>query len=964
MVGKNLLQYKIVGELGRGGMGVVYKAVDTNLEREVAVKVLPPHFQASEEDAARFRREAQAAAALNHPNIATVHDFGQTDDGDAFIVMEFVRGKTLDQIIDEGVLSVDDSVRIADEIASGLSAAHAAGIVHRDIKPSNIVVSDQLSAKILDFGLSKVSGSEIITKPNSTLGTAAYMSPEQARSEEVGPKSDMWSLGVVLCEMLTGTRPFIGDYDAAIAYNILNTDPEAPSASNPDVPIQMENVVLKTLSKRAEDRYEDMDAFRSAIGSSREPTGISSENRPAGGRQKLIAAVVTVTAVASVIVLFLNRQGSMERVAWARQVAIPEIQALSADGEFQAAFDLAVEAETVIPDDSILAALWSGFSIDLQVHSDPPSADVYVREYANTEASWLSLGQTPIDNYRLPRGSRRYRIELDGYETFESRQDGAVADVVLKSLNDPDVGMLDIPRVTDSGYNLLPVGLDHLGRKPLNSFMIAKDEVSNREFKAFVDSGGYANQDYWQQPFIREGRLLSWEEGISQFKDQTGRPGPSTWQVQDFPDDQEDFPVAGLSWYEAEAYARFRKMELPTVYHWSRGVSVHGSAEMVPLSNFSGSETAARGVYSGMSPFGTRDAAGNVREWVFNSTGSSDKRYLLGGGYDDADYAFTDAFAASAWDRSRTNGMRLARYPELSDNHVELVAAMPKAFRDYSLEAPVGDTEFSGILRLYDYDRTPLNPQVEFLDDSNEHWVREKVTFDPAYSDDRMIAHVYTPTSVDGPFQTVVLFPGSGAIQGGSSDDFDVATHQCGAGGFLLKSGRAFVVPVYTSTYERSDRLRDDYGDESIYYRDRVIRWALDLRRTVDYLETRDDIKMDELGYFGCSWGASSGPIMTVVEPRFQAAVYYVAGLYPSKVRPEVDPFNFLPRVSIPTLMLNGRYDFFYPYETSQLPLFENLGVPEGEREMHIYETSHNVPLNERISRSLDWFDRFMGTVN
>lgn len=264
MIGKSLSHYKILEELGRGGMGIVYKAEDTKLDRTVAIKVLPSAALASEDDRARFYREAKAAAQLHHPHIASVFEIDEGVSSDAphgtepspFIAMEFIEGETLHDRIQKGPLKLEEAVRIASEIASALEAAHKKDIVHRDIKSQNVMLTKKGEAKILDFGLAQTAASTKLTRMGSTLGTVAYMSPEQARGEEVDHRTDLWSLGVVLHEMIAGTSPFPGQYDKAVIYNILNQDPEPLTAIRTGVPMGMEWIVSKCLAKKAADRYQ------------------------------------------------------------------------------------------------------------------------------------------------------------------------------------------------------------------------------------------------------------------------------------------------------------------------------------------------------------------------------------------------------------------------------------------------------------------------------------------------------------------------------------------------------------------------------------------------------------------------------------------------------------------------------------------------------------------------------------
>ena len=274
MTGQTILHYNILEKLGEGGMGVVYKAKDTTLDRIVAVKFLPAHFSVNEEHKARFLQEAKAAAALNHPNICTIHGV-EEDAGQMFIVMEYLEGDTLKSLIKKKQLSVDEIVQIGLQIAEGLASAHSKGIVHRDIKADNIMLTPDHRVKIMDFGLAKLRGGAQLTRSGTNVGTICYMSPEQIQGENVGPQSDLWSFGVVLYEMLTRRLPFSGEHEAAIIYEILNLDPQPVLAHRPDISEQIQMLVAgllqKNQSKRPLSAQAVIDRLRKPPGDSMRP---------------------------------------------------------------------------------------------------------------------------------------------------------------------------------------------------------------------------------------------------------------------------------------------------------------------------------------------------------------------------------------------------------------------------------------------------------------------------------------------------------------------------------------------------------------------------------------------------------------------------------------------------------------------------------------------------------------------
>jgi serine/threonine protein kinase/tetratricopeptide (TPR) repeat protein len=336
MIGKTISHYKILEKLGEGGMGVVYKAQDTKLDRTVALKFLPKNLLCDKEAKIRFEQEAKAASSLNHPNITTIYEIDEIE-SECFIAMEYVEGKSLNELLKEKALSLKEILDIAIQICEGLLVAHEKGIVHRDIKSENIMLTSRGQVKIMDFGLAKLKGVTNLTKDGSTLGTASYMSPEQAKGEEVDNKSDIFSFGVVLYELLTKQLPFAGEHPAAIIYSIINEEPQPVVRYNNKVPPELERIVFKALAKDKEERYQHIDDLLADLRrekKSLEYVKITVTPKPAepqkSAKKKTLPLVVAGLAVLIVIVGYFALFNKKEIESGRKMLAVLPFENLGA----------------------------------------------------------------------------------------------------------------------------------------------------------------------------------------------------------------------------------------------------------------------------------------------------------------------------------------------------------------------------------------------------------------------------------------------------------------------------------------------------------------------------------------------------------------------------------------------------------------------------------------------------------
>jgi len=962
MIGQTISHYKILEKLGEGGMGVVYKAQDLRLDRLVALKFLAPAFGGREEQKKRFVHEAKAASALDHPNICTIHEIDETVDGQMFIAMAYYQGETLKQRIERGPLPVKDAIDIVQQVAQGLAKAHSHALVHRDVKPANVILAEDGLAKIVDFGLAKLAGATELTRTGTTLGTAAYMSPEQAQGEPIDHRTDLWALGVMLYEMLAGERPFRGDHLPAIVFAIVNEKPKALESVRADVPPEVGRVAARALEKNRESRYSsaaeisnELAAWRSSLTAA--PTSaVDLKLLWRQGRRPRVAvpAALVLLALAGGGGWWSYRSG---KVRWAREKALPGILTLIEKGDTRAAYRLAAQAEQYIPADPLLQKLWPEMSTPVSVETNPPGADVHFKEYSDLTSDYEYLGRSPLQNVRAPQGYFRWRIARQGFVAAEL----AASNNIRQTLDPEGTAPPAMVRVPGGRFQSNVGSIGILGPVELAEYWIDKHEVTNRQYKEFVDRGGYQKKEYWNYPFARDGRTLAWEEAMAQFRDATGRAGPSTWEAGGYPAGQDDFPVGGVSWYEAAAFSKFAGKELPTVYHWYRAAGLFFSSYIIPLSNFGGAGPARAGTHHGLGPAGTYDMAGNVKEWCRNETGNG--RAVLGGAWGEPAYMFNYLEPASPFERPAKNGFRCIKLLGGGNIPNALLGSIPRRHRDYKKERPAADDVFQVYRSLYAYEPRELNSTVESVDDSSDVWRLEKVSFNAAYGKERVSARLFLPKNSAPPFQTVIYMHGSGALQQPSSEDPSVPSRV----DFVVRSGRAVLIPVYKGLWER--RLEGVvhaalYTDPTAM-RDLALNWVKDLGQSIDYLESRQDIDRQKLAWLGHSMGSRWGLNLIVLEGRLKLALLLDGGLPMGREMPEADQINFAPRVKIPVLMLNGRYDYIFPVEASQIPLFRLLGTPASHKRHVVLETSHGVYIarTEMIRESLDWLDRYLGPV-
>jgi serine/threonine protein kinase/formylglycine-generating enzyme required for sulfatase activity len=965
----------------------------------------------------RLQREARAAATLDHPHICAVYEVGEAD-GRPFIAMQYVEGQPLDERVRRGPITVDETLSIAMQVVDALAEAHGRGVLHRDIKPANIMINARGDAKVMDFGLAKIADSadaadgaataSLLSARGDIIGTAPYMSPEQARGDTVDARSDLFSFGVVLYELISGHRPFQGKSSAAVAAAILTEEPQPLARFSADVPPELERIVGKLLRKQPDNRYQsakdaliDLRTLKGelefqrrlvqtpsqagasvpAVPVSSTTSGTAASQSTSGSRSKSIA-IAAIVAIAVVGAALYARRASNVRRAAAR---VPDVAALAEAGRYADAYDLAIEIEPFLPGDPALTRLMPTISDAISVSTDPPGATVFLRRFSSTDADAparrIQLGSSPLSNVRLARGQYILTIDKAGYAPVERTVSGLLVRAGTLTIVPPPIRIDQkllpagaVPRsmvsVPGGDYRLVSWSRPTDRRIKLGDFFIDKYEVSNLQFKAFISAGGYVKREFWKHSFIRDGKNVAWEEAMRAFVDRTGLAGPRTWTNQTPPDGRADYPVTDISWYEADAYAASQGNRLASIYEWEKAARdgftpQAGVAGMPwglfypgdPLTNRANFGTGPMPTTSGafgMSAYGAYNMAGNVAEWTAND--SSDGFLATGGAWGDPTYTFAQFGGRPGFFSSEKLGFRTARSASAAAGdqgafRVELQQEVPQ----YTPSTP---DQFTKLAASYRYDTAkPLEVRVEETVATPE-WTREKITFVGA-NGARAIAYLYMPNNVPRPVQLIHFLPGGDVANGFRSLPDSIQDRMVAH----VRGGRAVFGVVLDGYIERLHPA--NYvppAIDSAEFADQMIGRITDLRRGLDYLETRTDIDRTRIAAIAPSAGSLLGMIIGAFEPRYRAIVFLGAGI-PASYRPIVavaNPINFVSRITAPKLILQGRYDEDTPLRTASEPFYRLLSEP---KRMVLYDGGHVSSIEVEQRETRPWLDEMLGRV-
>ena len=833
--------------------------------------------------------------------------------------------------------------------------------------------------------------------------------------------------------MAAGRRPFEGQTSSDVISGILQKEPPALTLFSDEADARLDEIVTKALTKDKEERYQsakdlfidlkrlkhrlDVEAElertnptelrgtqegaqSSGISKSISPpvfpgvkiTGNQNANQTIvadkritidstqgkSGSKRIVAIVTAAVLLASIAVWVVWHQRNL---SWARR-QVPQIEALSSNGDYFAAYDLAAEIQKYLPTDPTITRLMPTISDMLTVTSEPSGAQVYLKRFSPDAAGNFPprqlVGTTPIRDLRIARGQYLLYVEKDGFAKTAQTISGALMSgggmtsippplTVEQKLTTADRVPNGMTLVTGGDYRLRAWARPTDVKVQLDDFLIDQYEVSNQDYKEFINAGGYLKKQYWTYPFIKDGKALTWEEGIQEFKDRTGLPGPRTWSSQNFPEGKAKYPVTDVSWYEAAAYAAFRGKQLPTIFQWekaARSGRVAAPTNYMPWgvfypgdtlkwrANFEGDATIPVDSFEfGMSPSGAYNMAGNVSEWCLNET--SEGFISAGGAWGEPAYMFANYGRFPGFYTSDKRGFRCAMNLGGTGNDGNLRIEINKEIPVYTRSS---DQDFARWVKAYDYVKSPLDPQVEKQE--TDAWTRERITFNGA-NGERAIAYLYLPRNFPRPLQVIHLLPASDVELGQRSADRAAEAWLATE----IKSGRAVFIVVLKGYIERLRPAGFVEPDRTtVEYRDKMVNWITDLRRGLDYLETRNDIDAKKIAICGPSAGATTGLILAAVDRRYASVFLAAAGIRKSSTQwiAEANIVNFASHIRGPILILQGRYDENLSWKGEFEPLYKLLSEP---KRLILYDGGHAPPMELFATTIHHWLDETLGPV-
>ncbi len=665
---------------------------------------------------------------------------------------------------------------------------------------------------------------------------------------------------------------------------------------------------------------------------------------------KLIFGIILTGIVLLIFVYFFRKINNNQALV---NEIIPELIETYDEGKIAESFNKAKELLKEYPDNDIIKNYFEKSSKYFPLKIDKDGVEISVK-YAG-DSTYTFLGKSPIDSFIAPnlRGNMSHKLNLK-YNNLEfelngkNRYDYLMPESIIKVPENHKVFL-------GSKVNMFLQGIN-FEETQIESFSLAKNEVSNLEFQEFVDAGGYENPAYWDFPYEVGNKIYDFNSSIKLFTDKYGKLGPANWSYGKFPAGLENLPVTGISWFEARAYARYSKLSLPNLYQWlfasgipdnwftvNQSVTNNSNYDSTQLREVSNNE----GSYNELNNIG-----GNVKEWVLNPNGDKKEKYsIMGGAYNEASYTFNNYYSLSPFDRTIGNGFRLSK--NLSNKKSELDnKIIPDFKRNFDELEDVSDEVFEVYKSQFDYGNKPLNSITTNIEDFNEGYTAQKFELETTYeSDEKLTGYIVFSNKFKDKYSPVIEFPNASSISINNDSNFPNLGLK-----HLLDEGYAIIKPMYFNTFNRKKIINTFWASESEDYKEAIIKIGQDYKRTLDYIESRNDFDFSKMSYFGYSWGSTTSNYLLAIDDRIKAAVICVGGLMLQKSKKEVEAHYYVRRIKTPILHVIGKEDGIFGYEENYKPWKKLIGTPKDKLKLiELDNVGHGLPWDTIIKHHSNW---------
>ena len=669
-------------------------------------------------------------------------------------------------------------------------------------------------------------------------------------------------------------------------------------------------------------------------------------------KNRLIVGIISSGLVLLIFIYFFRKINTNQNLV---NEIIPELIEVFDSGEISKSFIMSRDLLKKYPNNEIIKNYYSKSSRYVKLKTNKKGIDVSVMYPGDSTYNYI--GKTPIDSFVVPNNYQYHYLKFN-YGN---------AEFIEKSRNNHNYrfpeNTIEIPRGHKPflGITLRRMWLQGLDFENINikAFSISENEVSNKDFQEFVDAGGYENRIYWDFPFQVGNKTYDFNSSIKMFTDRYGRPGPSNWAYGQFPQGLDNHPVTGVSWFEARAYAKFLNLSLPNVYQWllaSGNPENLGNVNQYVTRNSNYNSTQLREVSNKLGSYnGLNNIGGNIKEWTLNPNGDNQEKFsIMGGAFNEPSYTFNNYYSLSPFDRSIGNGFRLSK--NLTNGESELDNdIIPEFKRSFYEIEDVSDEVFNVYKSQFDYNSQPLNSKTLNIENFQDGYSSQIFEMETTYeSDEKLFGYVVFSNRFKDKYDPIIIYPNASSI--GSNTDTNLPNQLLNGFKYLIDEGYAIIHPVYHNTYSREKTHNTWWPNDSEKYKNTIIKIGQDYKRSLDYIESRNDFNFENLSYFGYSWGSTTSNYLLAIDDRIKAAVLCVGGLMMQKSKKEVEAHYYVRRIKTPILHIVGKEDGIFGFEESYKPWKELIGTAKDKLKLiELDNVGHGLPWDTIRKHHSNW---------